>query len=211
MSIRIYALAKQLKKESKELVEICKKLGLDGKGSPLASLTDEETKVVVDYFEKTERAPAQPSSQSFLEETESAPMRKPPVLAPPTGKVPVLRPARTPRLPDLPRPKTEAVENVPVASQPEVAAPEEPKASVTPVEPVVASEEPKATETPVESVAAPEEPKATETPVESVVASEEPKATETPVEPVAVDANVSEETKKDEDVSETVKPVAKPV
>ncbi len=162
MSIRIYALAKQLKKESKELVEICKKLGLDGKGSPLASLTDEETKVVVDYFEKTERAPSQPSSQSFLEETESAPMRKPPVLAPPTGKVPVLRPARTPRLPDLPRPKTEAVENVPVAPQPEVAAPEEPKASETPVEPVAA-------------------------------------------------ANVSEEKKIDEDVSEAAKSVAKPV
>ncbi len=175
MSIRIYALAKQLKKESKELVEICKKLGLDGKGSPLASLTDDETKVVVDYFEKPGRAPAQPTSQSFLEETESAPMRKPPVLAPPTGKVPVLRPARTPRLPDLARLKTENA----------------------------------APETPLESVAAPEEPKTLETPVEPVAAPEEPKTPEAPVEPVA--ANVSDESKKDEAVSETVKPVAKPV
>lgn len=122
MSIRIYALAKQLKKESKELVEICKKLGLDGKGSPLASLTDEETKLVVDHFEKTsDSAPAQPTSQSFLEETESAPMRKPPILSPPTGKVPVLRPARAPRLPEPPRRKPENVETVASPEQVEVA------------------------------------------------------------------------------------------
>ncbi|MBQ7029283.1 MAG: translation initiation factor IF-2 N-terminal domain-containing protein, partial [Thermoguttaceae bacterium] len=141
MSIRIYALAKQLKKESRELVEICKKLGLDGKGSPLASLTDEETKVVVDYFEKSDSAPARPTSQSFLEETETAPMRKPPVLSPPTGKVPVLRPARTPRLPDLARLKTENAEAAEAAPVETSAAPEEPVAVEKTVEPVAAPEE----------------------------------------------------------------------
>ena len=40
-SIRIYALAKQLKVESKDLIEVCKKLGLEGK-SALASLSEEE-------------------------------------------------------------------------------------------------------------------------------------------------------------------------
>ena len=42
MPIRIYALAKQLKLDSKELVDICTKAGITGKGSALASLTDEE-------------------------------------------------------------------------------------------------------------------------------------------------------------------------
>ncbi len=42
MSIRIYALAKDLDIESKALVEICQKLGMNVRGSALASLTDEE-------------------------------------------------------------------------------------------------------------------------------------------------------------------------
>ena len=224
MSIRIYALAKQLKKESKELVEICKKLGLDGKGSPLASLTDEETKVVVDYFEKTDRAPAQPTSQSFLEETESAPMRKPPVLSPPTGKVPVLRPARAPRLPDMARLKTETVENASEATAaPEAletvetpvepnAAPEAPKAVEAPVEPNAASDESKAVEAPVEPTAASDESKAVEAPVEPTAASDESKAVETPavVETIAEVAAVVEEKQKVESVAETDKSDAKP-
>ena len=39
---RIYALAKELKLDSKELVDICAKAGVTGKGSALASLSDEE-------------------------------------------------------------------------------------------------------------------------------------------------------------------------
>ena len=229
MSIRIYALAKQLKKESKELVEICKKLGLDGKGSPLASLTDEETKVVVDYFEKSESAPARPTAQSFLEETESAPMRKPPVLAPPTGKVPVLRPARTPRLPDLARLKTENAETAseettvepsvaletPVVETPveAVAAPEAPVVE-TPVETVAAPETPVAVETPVEAVAAPKETSVVETAVEPVVAAEEKPVVEVPEEKKeksdVVDAS-AEDKKEAETVSSTAQTVAKPV
>ena len=228
MSIRIYALAKQLKKESKELVEICKKLGLDGKGSPLASLTDEETKVVVDYFEKSESAPARPTAQSFLEETESAPMRKPPVLAPPTGKVPVLRPARTPRLPDLARLKTETAETAleettveasvapetPVVETPveAVAAPEAPVVE-TPVEAVVAPEAP-VVETPVEVVVAPKETSVVETAVEPVVAAEEKPVVEVPEEKKeksdVVDAS-AEDKKEAETVSSTAQTVAKPV
>jgi translation initiation factor IF-2 len=40
--IRIYALAKDLKIDSKELVEFCNKAGIPGKGSALASLEDDE-------------------------------------------------------------------------------------------------------------------------------------------------------------------------
>ena len=43
MALRIYALAKELNLDSKDLVEICNKAGVTGKGSALASLTDEET------------------------------------------------------------------------------------------------------------------------------------------------------------------------
>ena len=42
MPIRIYALAKDLKFDSKELVDLCTKAGITGKGSALASLEDDE-------------------------------------------------------------------------------------------------------------------------------------------------------------------------
>ena len=42
MAIRIYALAKELKVDSKELVDICTSAGITGKGSALASLSEEE-------------------------------------------------------------------------------------------------------------------------------------------------------------------------
>lgn len=42
MSIRIYALAKQLKLDAKALLDLCTRMGIGGKGSALASLSDEE-------------------------------------------------------------------------------------------------------------------------------------------------------------------------
>lgn len=42
MPIRIYSLAKELKIDNKKLVDICTRAGITGKGSALASLTDEE-------------------------------------------------------------------------------------------------------------------------------------------------------------------------
>ena len=42
MPIRIYALAKELQIDNKKLVDICTRAGITGKGSALASLTDEE-------------------------------------------------------------------------------------------------------------------------------------------------------------------------
>ncbi len=42
MPIRIYALAKEFNLDSKELVDVCKKAGIHGKGSALASLDDDE-------------------------------------------------------------------------------------------------------------------------------------------------------------------------
>lgn len=42
MPIRIYAFAKELDLDNKSLLDICAKVGINGKGSALASLTDEE-------------------------------------------------------------------------------------------------------------------------------------------------------------------------
>ena len=50
MPARIYALAKELNLDSKDLVDIVKKVGITGKGSALASLTDEEATKVRDHL-----------------------------------------------------------------------------------------------------------------------------------------------------------------
>jgi len=52
LPIRIYALAKQLKLEHKTLVDICSQIGITGKGSALASLTDEEAAKVKAHLER---------------------------------------------------------------------------------------------------------------------------------------------------------------
>ncbi len=50
MPARIYSLAKELKLDSKVLVDICNSAGVTGKGSALASLTDEEVERVKAYI-----------------------------------------------------------------------------------------------------------------------------------------------------------------
>lgn len=50
MPTRIYALAKELKLDSKELVDICTKAGITGKGSALASLDDPEVDKIKAYL-----------------------------------------------------------------------------------------------------------------------------------------------------------------
>ncbi|MBA3483963.1 MAG: translation initiation factor IF-2 [Pirellulales bacterium] len=50
MAVRIYSLAKDLKVDSKELVDICTQIGIGGKGSALASLSDDEVVKIQEYF-----------------------------------------------------------------------------------------------------------------------------------------------------------------
>lgn len=64
MPVRIYALAKDLKLDSKELVEICKKAGVTGKGSALASLDDDEVQRVEKYLEGGRAKKATPAPVS---------------------------------------------------------------------------------------------------------------------------------------------------
>jgi translation initiation factor IF-2 len=109
LSIRIYALAKQLKIESKALVDICKKLGFEGKASALASLTDEEVAEVKKEIASSSGSPsgASPGTVPLIR----------PSGASPAGKVPVLKPAFKP----VPKPKTvtEPAEPTEVSPEPE--------------------------------------------------------------------------------------------
>jgi translation initiation factor IF-2 len=50
LAVRIYSLAKELKVDSKELVDLCTQIGITGKGSALASLSEDEVVKIQDYF-----------------------------------------------------------------------------------------------------------------------------------------------------------------
>jgi len=62
LPVRIYALAKQLKLDSRAMGDICREAGVTGKGSALASLTDEEEVQVREYLAGGRKAGASPSS-----------------------------------------------------------------------------------------------------------------------------------------------------
>ena len=64
--IRIYTLAKELKIDSKELVEICQKVGLTSKSSALASLADEDVALVKNYI-REESARSQKEADAAAE------------------------------------------------------------------------------------------------------------------------------------------------
>ncbi len=90
MAVRIYSLAKELKLDSKVLVDICTSAGVTGKGSALASLTDEEVDRVKAYLTGGSKA--------------AAPVRRPtaataiPAITPPApvaAKAPVVAAATT--------------------------------------------------------------------------------------------------------------------
>ena len=63
MAVRIYTLAKELKIENRELVDACTKVGITGKGSALASLTDDEV-AKVKAFLNDGPAPAKPKKKA---------------------------------------------------------------------------------------------------------------------------------------------------
>jgi translation initiation factor IF-2 len=60
VSKRIYALAKELSIDSKELVDLCLKLGIQNKGSALASLEDDEVARIQKYLDGADNKPAAP-------------------------------------------------------------------------------------------------------------------------------------------------------
>ena len=72
MPVRIYALAKELKLDSKKLVDLCAQAGIADKGSALASLTDDESSKIRAYISgggksSGKRAKAGPAVEVDLE------------------------------------------------------------------------------------------------------------------------------------------------
>jgi len=159
---RIYALAKDLKIENKKLVDICNQIGITGKGSALASLSDDEVVAIKAYLEKTKAA--RPAAGSTAAGSRlAAPVRReeyiPPAGTPPK-KVPVLEPRRPVPLPG--KRGTAAAPPAPPAPGPEAPSPAPGQAVVSPqpatpatVETVTTPESPLA---PVVEVGPPPEP-----------------------------------------------------
>jgi len=94
LPVRIYALAKKLNLDNKVLVDICKKAGITGKGSALASLSDEELAKVTAYMEKAEEKTKGARSATKGKEPETKAIRREDYVAPggaaASGKVRVL-------------------------------------------------------------------------------------------------------------------------
>ncbi|GAB6186521.1 translation initiation factor IF-2 [Thermopirellula anaerolimosa] len=141
MATRIYALAKELKLETKSILEICKELQMSDKTSGLASLSDEEVARIRDYVKqpKGRTARARVGTATAADSAAARPIR-PEDYVPPTGvtstKVPVLdrKPNRLPTLP-----ARETVQEA-TADQPQESPPPAETTAVTP-EPVAPVEE----------------------------------------------------------------------
>ena len=117
MAVRIYSLAKELKLDSKVLVDICTNAGVTGKGSALASLTEEEVDRVKAYMAggassgARPAAPKRPAAAAPTATTVEAPtasgaLRREDYLAPggtAADKIPVLGGDKMPRAGKSPR------------------------------------------------------------------------------------------------------------
>lgn len=74
MAVRIYSLAKDLNVDSKELVDICTRAGVPGKGSALASLTDDEVTKIKQFMVGGSDAPAPKGKGKGKSKGKSAPL-----------------------------------------------------------------------------------------------------------------------------------------
>ncbi len=88
MAVRIYALAKELKIDSKELVELCAKAGVTGKGSALASLADDEVVRLKEYLNNRNRPPERPAPAAPIKTLSPVPA---PLSAPRVAPAPLRR------------------------------------------------------------------------------------------------------------------------
>jgi len=188
LPIRIYALAKQLNLDSKSLVDICAQAGVSGKGSALASLSDEEVDKIKAFLasDSSEKPAAKkPPSDTPLgrrrgkrsapaQPEQPAPVRREDYIAPTAATNDKIRVISEPRHRETPRPAKEE----PAAAAPEVPEVIEPAASTeTPPEPAPSEPAPPAVEKPVEPKEVP-----AATPVEIPERPAEEKAA--PTEPV---------------------------
>ena len=139
MPIRIYALAKQLKLDSKFLVDICEQAGVTGKGSALASLTDDEVETIKTYVSggKAAKAAAAPTTVP----PSGGELRREDYAAPGVGmgKVPVMTGPEPTSPPAPPEEISEAVQPAAAKASEEETPPSE--ASPPSVEPTVSAEQ----------------------------------------------------------------------
>ncbi|MBN2474373.1 MAG: translation initiation factor IF-2 [Pirellulales bacterium] len=137
MAVRIYALAKQLNLDSKVLVDFCTKAGITGKGSALASLSDDEVAKLNTYMSGAKGK--KPAAGSRVAKAGVAPetpreFRREDYIGPTgavTGKVPVLAPKA--KKPEQEPPKTSPPEAEPPELKPAEKAPPAIKLAPMPV------------------------------------------------------------------------------
>jgi translation initiation factor IF-2 len=142
LAIRIYALAKELQIDNKKLVDICTRAGITGKGSALASLSDEEVVRLKEFMAGGQRAAGGKAGTARAPDTPATggSIRRQDYI-PPAGtgtgsKVPVLKP-------DKPVARKKPEETAPPAVTAEAvspAAPKSPSAPATRVEPTTPAE-----------------------------------------------------------------------
>jgi translation initiation factor IF-2 len=77
LAVRIYALAKELDVDSKDLVDICTRAGVTGKGSALASLSEDEVVRVKEYLLGGSGGATATATASAPASSASAPLRRP--------------------------------------------------------------------------------------------------------------------------------------
>ena len=79
MAVRIYSLAKDLGLDSKELVDLCTRLGIQGKGSALASLEDEEIARIKKHLAEKAAPPAASSTAVQTPKSTREPIKDTPI------------------------------------------------------------------------------------------------------------------------------------
>ena len=119
MAVRIYTLSKELKIDSKELVELCTRAGIQDKGSALASMSDEEVAKLKEFIAGRSRPAERPAGGGAAAGPAAAKAASPP----PGGSE--ARPASTLRREDYIAPAGVAAR--PKAVEPAPAKPAEPR------------------------------------------------------------------------------------
>ncbi len=148
MATRIYSLAKELKLDTKELVDVCTKAGINGKGSALATLTDDEVAKVRGFLggsqaptakRSSSRAPGPPPPPEPPKPSTRAPERMPVIITQPK-KASQPAPEREPEPTSKPSEELEPAAPIVSEDTPETAPP------VTEAEPDQTTAEPQPSE-----------------------------------------------------------------
>ena len=92
MAVRIYSLAKELKLDSKELVDLCARAGIQDKGSALASLSDDEVARVKEFIAGKDKPPERPAAPAGRAPAKATGVLKREDYVAPTGAVGPSRP-----------------------------------------------------------------------------------------------------------------------